>query len=133
MTNISRRSRFLALSGMLLAATALSGAPSVAAKSGDVIRTGNCTRATDWKLKLSPENGRIEVEFEVDSNRTGQRWSVVLKQNGAEVLRTARTTVAPSGSFEVRKVVPNRSGTDRITAWARNAATGETCTGVASF
>ncbi len=38
--------------------------------------------ATDWKLKLSPENGRIEVEFEIDQNINGQIWNVRLKRNG---------------------------------------------------
>lgn len=55
--------RIVAVGGMVLAVTALIGAPAVSAKSGDIIRTGNCTKTTDWKLKLSPEDGRIEVEF----------------------------------------------------------------------
>ena len=32
------------------------------------------------KLKLSAENGRIEVEFEVDQNRNGVPWTVVLRR-----------------------------------------------------
>ena len=53
--------------------------PSVAAaKSGDVRRAGTCNTSATSKLKLSPENGRIEVEFEVDQNRRGVRWRVVV-------------------------------------------------------
>ena len=60
----------------------------VAAKHGDaIIRTGNCTGASDWKLKAKPDNGKIEVEFEVDSNVNGQTWNVTLKDNGSVVLR----------------------------------------------
>ena len=44
----------------------LAVAGPVAAKDGDVIRRGQCTGASTWKLKLSPENGRISVEFQVD-------------------------------------------------------------------
>jgi hypothetical protein len=106
---------------------------TVAAKDGDVIRRGDCTRATDWKLKLSPENGRIEVEFEVDSNVNGQTWEVQLNRNGNVFFQGTRTTQAPSGSFEVRRLTANGPGTDRFAAAAVNRATGETCRGTASF
>ena len=57
------------------------------------------------KLKLSEEDGRIEVEFEVDQNRNGVRWSVVLRRPTTVLVRTTRVTRAPSGSFELRRVV----------------------------
>lgn len=64
-----------ALLGSVIVASALVAAPlDVSAKDGDVTRRGSCTARSDWKLKLSPENGRIEVEFEVDQTveaRTG--------------------------------------------------------------
>jgi hypothetical protein len=106
-------------------------AAPVAAKSGDVIVRGSCSGAADWKLKLSPEDGRIEVEFEVDQNRNNRLWRVAMSQNGSVVLRTSRYTRAPSGSFEVRRVLPNRAGADRIVARATNVATGQTCRGLA--
>jgi hypothetical protein len=116
----------------LLAVSAL-GATSgtVAAKSSDIISRGSCSGATDWKLKLSPENGRIEVEFEVDQNRNNRLWKVVMAQNGKVVLRTSRYTRAPSGSFEVRRLLVNRAGNDRIVARATNVRTGEVCRGIA--
>jgi hypothetical protein len=120
------------LLGMIGAAT-LSLPAGVAAKDGDVIRTGNCSGATDWKLKLSPENGRIEVEFEVDSNRVGQTWNVKLKRNGNVFWSGARTTQAPSGSFEVRKLTNNGAGSDFIVGRAVNPNTGEVCRGTATF
>lgn len=125
--------RIVAVGGMVLAVTALTGAPAVSAKSGDMIRTGNCTKTTDWKLKLSPEDGRIEVEFEVDSNRNGQVWDIVLRDNGHVLWKANRRTLAPSGSFEFRKVITNRAGRDKVTGSARNRTTGETCSGVATF
>jgi hypothetical protein len=110
-----------------LAITALALASSaVAAKRPEVIRTGNCSGGTDWKLKAKPEDRGIEAEFEVDQNRVGRRWSVVLRRNGAVVFRGTRRTVAPSGSFEVRRILPGRG---RIVATARALATGETCRG----
>jgi hypothetical protein len=130
---LSRLRQNLIVAGVVASAILVTMVPSVAANSRDIIRTGSCTGASDWKLKLSPEDGRIEVEWEIDSNRTGQVWTVVLKHNGTEVARTARKTVAPSGSFEYRRVEPNRRGTDRFNAYARNRTTGEYCAGAAAF
>ena len=112
----------------LLAVSAL-GATSgtVAAKSTAIVPSGSCSGATDWKLKISPDNGRIQVEFEVDQNRNNRLWKVVMAQNGKVVLRTSRYTRAPSGSFEVRRVLANRAGKDRIVARATNVRTGEVC------
>jgi hypothetical protein len=89
--------------------------------------------STDWKLKLSPENGRIEVEFEVDSNRVGQTWNVRLKNDGNVFFRGTRTTQAPSGSFEVRRLTNNGAGSDFIVGRAVNPNTGEVCRGTATF
>ena len=121
------------ITGVLVATTLVAAPMTASAKDGDVIRRGSCTRATDWKLKLSPENGRIEIEFEVDQNRNGQAWNVALKRNGNVFWRGQRTTRPPSGSFEVRKVIGNRAGRDTIVARAKNPRTGEICRGVATF
>jgi hypothetical protein len=118
-----------ALCGLLIAVAA---APAAVTKDGDVIRRGNCTGSTDWKLKLSEEDGRIEVEFEVDQNRNGVSWNVRLFQNGSQIARATRVTRGPSGSFEFRKVAPNTAGTDSFRARATRAS-GEVCTGRASF
>lgn len=103
------------------------------AKDGDVIRTGNCSGATDWKLKLSPENGRIEAEAEIDSNVNGQNWNVKLKRNGSVFFQGTRMTRGPSGSFEVRRVTNNGAGTDTFVLKATNPQTGEVCRGTATF
>jgi hypothetical protein len=123
--------RFGALA--LVAATALIPAASAEAKDGDVIKRGNCSARADWKLKASPENGRIEVEGEVDSNRNGQMWRWKIKHNGTLSARGTKTTVAPSGSFEVRRVLVNLSGADRIVFKARNIRSDEVCRGALTF
>jgi hypothetical protein len=126
--------RATALITSVLVATTLVAAPMTAsAKDGDVIRRGECTARSDWKLKLSPENGRIEVEFEVDQNRNGHKWNTRMKRNGNVFWRGSRTTRPPSGSFEVRRLARNGAGTEKIVVRARNARTGEVCRGVARF
>jgi hypothetical protein len=94
------------------------------AKDPGVLRTGKCSGATTWKLKAKREDAGFETEFEVDQNRVGRRWNVVLRRNGAVVFRGVRRTVAPSGSFEVRRIL---RGGGRIVATARALSTGETC------
>jgi hypothetical protein len=129
-----RASRAAALITSVVVATALVAAPmGASAKDGDVIRRGSCTAASDWKLKLSPENGRIEVEFEVDQNRVGHKWNIRLKRNGNVFWRGSRRTQAPSGSFEVRRLTGDGAGVEKIVARARNVRTGEVCRGVARF
>ena len=94
-----------------------------------MIRRGACSGVSDWKLKLSPENGRIEVEYEVDQNRSGDVWRVRIRHNGDLVFAGTRTTRAPSGSFEVRILQRNRAGDDVFRGRAVNLRTGEVCGG----
>jgi hypothetical protein len=116
----------------VLAAVALVAAPVGNAKRGDVRVAGTCTASSTSKIKLSEEDGRIEVEFEVDQNRNGVRWNVALFQNGKRIARLSRVTRPPSGSFEARVVAPNRAGTDSFRARATSPS-GEVCSARASF
>jgi hypothetical protein len=125
----------IAVAGLLAVAPVAGTVGATAAHAGDddVIREGSCSGASDWKLKLSPENGRLEVEFEVDQNVVGDTWRVRFVHNGERFATTRATTTAPSGSFEVRRVAPNDPGTDRFRVRAVNLETGETCVGRASI
>jgi hypothetical protein len=121
---------------VVVAMLVVSGAvlvPSAGAKAGDVIRTGACSGRSDWKLKLSPEGNRIELEYEVDQNKVGQTWRVRIRQNGDRIFAGSRVTKAPSGSFTVRLLARNTPGTDSFRAAATNVSSGETCVGRASI
>jgi hypothetical protein len=126
----SGRTRIAVALGTVVAA--LIAVPATAAKDGDVLVRGTCTGASTSKLKLSEEDGRIEVELEVDQNRSGVRWTVTLRRPAAVLVRTTRVTRGPSGSFELRRVVGNRAGPDRIIARATRAS-GEVCRAAATF
>lgn len=117
----------------LMTVSLLAAAPAATAGSSDVIKRGACSGASHWKLKLSPENGKIEVDYEVDQNVVGDTWRVRMRHNGELFFSGRRTTKAPSGSFEVRRVEPNLAGTDRFKARARNLSTGEVCAGRARW
>jgi hypothetical protein len=113
-----------------LSAAALAVTPLASAKDRRDVRVrGVCTQSSSAKLKLGPEDGRIEVEFEVDQNRNGVPWKVTLRRNGSVVTSATRRTHAPSGSFELRRVIAGATGT--VTAVATRA--GERCTARASI
>lgn len=121
-----------ALAAMLLALapTALAGQ----SKGGKgIIKQGKCTGSSTWKLKVKSDDGRLQTEFEVDQNRVGKRWRVTLVRDGSTVFRGIRTTVAPSGSFTVRRLLAASAGTTRIVASAKALQSGESCRAVVSF
>ena len=82
------------------------------------------------KLKAKHDDGRVETEFEVDQNRNGRRWNVVIRRNGVVVFRGSRITRPPSGSFSVNRRIANAAGRDRIVATARSVVGGGVCRGV---
>jgi hypothetical protein len=130
-----RKLTFIGIAALATALLAL--APTALAagnKDGDgVLKRGRCTASSTWKLKAKSDDGRIETEFEVDQNRVGKRWRVTLVRNGATVFSGLRTTVAPSGSFEVRRLLTSSPGTTRIVATAKAVQGGESCRAVIAF
>jgi hypothetical protein len=121
----------LALTAALVVALA---APAASAGGDDddrVIRTGSCSGRADWKLKVKTDDGRLEVEGEIDSNVSGQRWRWTLRHNGSVSERGVGTTTGRSGSFEVERKVVDLSGTDAIVF--RASRDGQVCRGVVNY
>jgi hypothetical protein len=119
------------LIGLAIATIAVPPAAALA-KDGDVRRQGECTGSSTSKIKLSPDDGRIETEFEVDQNRNGVRWKVTIRRNGKRALSTHATTRGPSGSFSVERRLADGSGADTFVARAVSPS-GETCTARATL
>lgn len=110
----------------------LLGAHSPAVAGDDrVERTGACSEGARWDLKVKTDDGRLEVEGEVDSNQNGQDWSWKFRHNGSVSARGTATTAGPSGSFSVERRLVDLQGTDKIVFVARHD--GETCRGVVNF
>jgi hypothetical protein len=118
----------------LLAATALAATPAAApAKGGDGVRvTGSCSKGATSKLKVKSRDGRLEIEFEVDQNRSGVRWNVLMAVGRTTIASTRATTKRPSGSFTVRRTVADRAGRDQVSARATSPS-GQTCSARASI
>lgn len=128
------RNTLAAAATVAIAASSVIAAPASAhggsRGGGDgVVRLGACAGSTHWKLKASPDDGRIEVEGEVDSNRSGQLWRWRIVHDGSVSAHGRSSTAPPSGSFEVRRLLVNLAGRDTITLWAHNRRSGETCRG----
>jgi hypothetical protein len=98
-------------------------AASAKGTSHRIVR-GACTQQSTSKLDLSREDRGIEVEFQVDENRNGVPWHVTLRRNGVLVASLTVRTHAPSGSFDLRRLIASRPHA-RITATATRS--GETC------
>ena len=143
-TSTSSRTSTLAAGGRALAAaltlSALSlglvgaGATSASASDDDddrVLVTGRCSAGAEWKLEVKTDDGRLEVEGEVDSNVAGQRWRWTLRHNGSVSDRGVGTTTARSGSFEVERKIVDLAGTDRVVF--RAVRDGQTCRGVVNY
>jgi len=98
-----------------------------------VERHGSCSAGTEWKIKAKADDGRIEVEAEIDSNKVGQTWDWKFKDNG-EVFATGRSvTTGPSGSFQVGRKPADRAGTDHFVFRAVNPKSGEVCRATVSW
>ncbi|MGA8246484.1 MAG: hypothetical protein WB797_06225 [Nocardioides sp.] len=110
-------------------------APAQASHGGGkgVRDSGRCSGSAHWKLKAKPDNGRIEVEAEVDSNHSGQVWKWRIKHNGSTSAHGAATTHGASGSFTVSRRMANLAGTDRFSFRAERRGTGEICHGAISL
>ena len=85
--NTAMRGAGLALTTMIAAGSLTAFAMPAQAKDhggGDdrVEARGACTGGGHWKLKAKHDDGRIEYEFEVDTNKVGQRWTVKVSDTG---------------------------------------------------
>jgi len=112
----ARRTSAAALVATVAASVAVGVATPAYAKGGggDAVRTSKACSTGTLSVKAKHDDGRIEVEAELDTNRNGQRWAIRILDNGATAWKGARTTHAPSGSFSVEKRIANKAGTDVI-------------------
>ena len=126
--------RTAAASSIVLAFGAATIVPAAASGGGGgVERSGHCSSSTRWDLKAKADNGRIEVEAQVDSTVNGQVWTWRILHNGGVSAKGRTATHAPSGSFTVRRLLVNAPGTDNIGFRATNTVTHETCAGNLQF
>ncbi len=83
-----------------------------------------CSRGSEAELRVSARGRVIRVEFDIDVERAGGTWRVILLHER----RTAfRGTLRPTDDkLRLRRSVPNWFGTDAFTVRA-TASGGESC------
>lgn len=111
---LSRRVAALPLAAALVGAVI---AAPTAAHAGDddrVERRGSCSGSASWKIKAKPDDGRLEVEAEVDSNVAGEAWTWVLRHNGSRSAAGTSRTTGASGSFSIERRSVDAPGTDEL-------------------
>ena len=79
---------------------------------------GVCVSGATSKLRLKSEGDGIEVRFEVDHNRAGEVWRVVLVHERRVEWKGSAKTTRPGGSFEVERSVKDLPGSDEVTVRA---------------
>lgn len=115
----------------LLVTAALLALPAVAtpaqAKGGDAVSSSAACATGTIKVKAKADDGMLEVEGEVDTNRVGQSWNWRIVRNGTVAAQGSKVTAAPSGSFSVNRRIANPAGQDTIRFRAVRPATGKVC------
>jgi hypothetical protein len=106
---------------VLLAGLAAGPASARGGKDGERVEVrvaGTCSSGVSSKLRLRADDGRIELEFEVDQNRSGAVWRVALVHERRVAWKGIERTTRPSGSFEVERRLRDLPGADAVTARA---------------
>ena len=115
----------------LLATAALLAVPAVStpaqAQGGDAVSNSAACATGTIKVKAKVDDGALEVEGEVDTNRVGQTWNWRIVRNGTIAAKGSKVTAAPSGSFSVNRRIANPAGQDTIRFRAVRPATGTVC------
>src|SRR4029079_16492479 len=91
MSKRSNRTAALAIMSALARGTIATVPAYASGGATAVTRRGTCTGASLTKITAKHDDGVIETQFEVDSNRVGQVWNVVIKDNGVTVFTGSRT------------------------------------------
>lgn len=114
----------------MLVGTFLVGVASPAA--ADVEAKGTCSAGSLWEASADLERGRHDLDFEVKSTTPGQRWRLVVKQNGKRVFSQVRRAVLTDdvpraeAQWELRRP-DDVNARETFTFRAKNLRTGEVC------
>jgi hypothetical protein len=100
-------------------------AQAARAGTGEVRQSRACSEGSSVKLKARPDDGRLEVEAEVDSDVSGQSWTWRLRHNGNGAGHGTQQTGGASGSFSIERRTGNAAGKDTLRFRATHA--GEVC------
>ena len=114
--------RFPRLVTLVLAGLLAAAAPAVArAEDDDDVRVEvSCSRSSEVRLRLRTldDADALRLVLEVRTPRRGARWAVVVVHERRLVTRRIRRTDLSSGSFVLRRTIPDWPGRDTVSVRA---------------
>jgi hypothetical protein len=114
-------------------ALALGAAPPAAAHGDDEARVeAACGRGAAAQMRLKADDGRIRVEFELDSRRGRERWRVTLVHERRVEWRGTARTRRGSRSFRIRRSIHDYDGVDEVSVHASGPG-GNACHAIAKL
>jgi hypothetical protein len=103
---------------LLVALFAVLAGPVAATANDRESRTdGTCGEGATSKLRLEPDDGEIELRFDVAHGRVSGVWRIVVVQEGRVAWRGRAR--ARSGRLRVARRLTDLTGVDRITVRGR--------------
>lgn len=126
--------RPLTASVATLAAAAVVAGPVAVLTAGSASaaeREGRCDGA-EHQLEVEREDGRFEVDADIDDAAPGSRWKVVLKHDGRTYVSTTRTADR-DGDVSVDRNRANTAGADTFTMTVNKVGTSGSCTHTIRF
>ncbi len=108
---------------------------SAAVADDGVDRRGACSAGrSEWRLRVDPDDGRLEVRFKVNQHRpSNDVWNVTVTRNGTAIFQGQRVGRGADGEFEVRRTIADLRGADAIVGRAVNQRSGVVCRGAATI
>ena len=84
----------------------------------EVLVAGNCGRGATSSLRVRARDNEIEVRFRLRQTRARGVWRItIVHENRVSSRATGRTTPSDD-SFEVRRMLPDLPGSDRVVVQA---------------
>lgn len=120
----------LAVVGAMSVASAAAGvsvAGAAAPKATNVNKA--CSNGSTGNLQVQREdNGKLSIDMGVDMTRhvSGVPWRIKAYDNG-KLVESATVKTISDGSFSITRQIAPLGGTNRVTFYATNLKTGETC------
>lgn len=112
-----------------LAATGLIAGPLAVVAAGPASaaeRESRCDGA-EFSLEVEREDGRFEVDIDIDDATPGSRWTIVAKQDGRNFVKTTRRADS-DGDISLDRKRPNTRGSDTFRVTVNKVGTGGSCT-----
>lgn len=106
----------------VVAAVAIAGWPALGEDGAQ--QQGTCASVV-YQLQVEPDDGALEVNFEVQSSAPGEVWDVVIEQNVTTLFEGQRTT-DEDGEIDID--VPTRAIGDNDFVATATPQSGEACT-----